>query len=274
MDLVTIEKNISTYENTLGQDTEWAELAKIMNFSNLLFGKALEVGIQKGLAEGLIESEIIEKLLDAGCKLSTKQLYKKIKFHSFKIDLSLSRTVPLNIPKTSRQFNQLDGISATDKAQFFTDVQGNSNIQPSSDRIKKVKDTLNSVVQDKKKDDTPKGTPTYLSPDQMISFNEWFESKHGKTHTSMKPSIDLDKAVNVKDDVINDLASHASEWSKVRKSILAFAHTDNGGNKDAFVFIKRLDKLMESFVDLLKYSEYRHFIRQEKNEWWRDIRND
>ncbi len=255
-------------------ETSWEELASVINFATQLQGKALEVAINKGLAEGLIQSEIIEKLRDAGCTLGNKQLYQQIQFHEFKIELSFSPHVDsdLNIPETEAQFRGLEGGSALEKAELFTDIQGESERQPTQREMNNAREVMRkaeALARQKNKRKTPEQTfPKYMTPEQITDFDEWFQNKTGKTREEMKPKINFREVMDNKDLIINELSKKESDWKKARKQLFEFSHPDKNGEAVVFQFVKLLDDLMKDLSALIKYGQYQIKIKKYKEQWW------
>ena len=266
-----IEKNVLEIVNKLNQETTWEELANVINFATKLQGKALEVAINKGLAKGLIEAEIIKKLIDAGCTLTKRRMYQLIEFHSFKVELS--EVLHLKIPETESQFASLIGGSAIEKAELFTDMHDKDNTPPEHREMRKVASVVAKAKEEAKKEMSKEKTldttlPEYLSPEEMVAFDDWYLKYEGIARKDNRPKVNFQEVAKSRDGLIETFASKSNDWAYARKELFSFTHPDKGGEAKVFQFIETLDKLMKELNKLKEYGQYMVDLQTLKEAWW------
>ncbi len=273
--MIKIEKNMTDMKNSINQDTTWEDLATVINFATELQGKALEVAINKGLAEEMFQSEIIEKLRGAGCRLKHAQMELLVGFHSFKIELRNSPRAgdSLNEPETAFQHRYLgkgtESTSAIEKAEEFDEAYREKGSSPTAVEIQKAAQIKNKLKKKTGRDNRRGDLPQYLGSSQIIAFREWCK-EHDVDLEKNKPKLSVTLLMETRDETIDDLYSHLGEWKAARKIMLDKLHPDKGGNTLAFQFAKMFDDLMKSLASLLAWIEYEDAVIAYKKEWWRE----
>lgn len=269
--MISINRDMVAMKNAINQDTSWEELAQVINFATELQSVALEVAINKGLHEGLKQSQIIGTLRNAGCTLSDNMMNKLIDFHSFKIELSNCTGTEVELELKEAQFRKLgkgvESTSALEKYEEYEELSTEKGSTPTRDEIERNAKLKREASKKLGRDNRRGSLPQYLTPEEIIEFREWCEENEVELSEN-KPKVSMMLLVGARDEVIDTLYQHLGEWGSARKLMFDVLHPDKGGNTLAFQFAKMFDDLMKSLKSLLAWAEYEDAVIAYKKEWW------
>jgi len=104
MQMVISEKELNVLDGISNEST-WKDLADGWNFHQKLGEALFEATVVKAKEEGLNNEEVVKKLIENGCSITSDHLNKKLSFYDFKLELKyLVHELILQEPKTEGQF--------------------------------------------------------------------------------------------------------------------------------------------------------------------------
>ena len=305
MKMIKLDKKTLTLIGNLSAELDWEQLATGWNFHQELGQKLFEATYQKGLAEGLNKNEIVEKLIEAGCKMQKAYIYRSLDFYDFKEELRNFRhgenflneseegaskpyntdsNIPLSnglvkdnlkVPENEGQYRYLGKAevvtSSIEKVEEYTELYENKGEAPSSEEVREHHRKLKNikyVVSEEPEEPLPTDMPKFFLPEQLMEFRAWIKKEHHIDAVNDKPKVDMLALSKERDEVINELLREVPNWKGARKEIVNKLHPDKGGSNLAFSFFKLFDELMKNISSAYEFVVFQDKILRYKKEWW------
>ena len=258
--------------NTISNDNTWEEIASAWNLHHQLGETLFNATFAKAREEGLYQNEIIQRLRDAGCRLSYGHISHKLEFYDFQNTLRLLRPdeTVLPEPETERQFRATDGDNAIEQAENFADIAEEvGSEQPSAETIRERNKKLNDFREQFKKDGTTKVKGKVIfTAEQLIEFRKWLLEEKKLDIKKERPKTNFMELAQQREEVITELANRSGEWKMVRSIMQKRLHPDKkDGNILAFQFYEILDRLMQLIISAVEYVKFEEKINDYKKEW-------
>ena len=276
----------TTLLNNISGTSSWDEIAQGWNLHHKLGEVLFAATYEKAVTERLNKDEIVKKLRYHGCSIGDAYIYRKLEFYDFKLELRNfdPGQSNLKIPETERQYRHLDGDTAAEKAQQFTEIAEATGKDPTGEEVRawnKAKDDLikkqkeRMAAQTTVKDGEFEGIPkdhivrnrVIIFPEEQKEFEKYFMTKYPKLK---KPKVNFLELEALRKTVIDDMAVCAADWKTMRKRVAKCFHPDTGGTDKEFAFFKLIDKLMDNLTKAFEAAEYELIVAESKKAWLRE----
>ncbi len=273
---MTVNKNDTRLIESVSQESSWSDIAKVINLGSDIQKYAFNAAIKKGTEEGLYGNEIIDKLKESGCTISTSHIYRILEYYKFKIELNSvpAGELSLNIPETQAQYESLSGDTAKEKAEQFTEIAEAVGHTPSREDVRNYQKNVNEIADmtnctslPQHKENKGKKKKIISSVEELNNFRKWLKTEKKIDAIEDKPKVNLMLLSKERDNILNTIGSRVPEWKIARKIIIKLLHPDSGGNTLAMQFFKEFDELMNNLSEAYEYVMFEDKIAKFKEEW-------
>ncbi len=276
---MTVSKNDTRLIESVSQESSWSDIAKVINLGSDIQKYAFNAAVKKGAEEGMFGNEIINKLKESGCTISTSHMNDTLKYYEFKIELSKhpSSEPDLIEPETEAQFHHLTGDTAQEKVEQFNEIEEAVGHTPSRQNVRDYQQTVGEIADIAECESLPqhssnKGKVKKLisSTEDLMKFREWSKETKGIDVVEDKPKVNLMLLSKERDEHLNTLGSRVPEWKTARKIMIKLLHPDSGGNTLAMQFFKEFDSVMNNLTQAYEYVVFEDNVNKLKQEWLKE----